>query len=89
MDTCSVWGDTVSQTNVLSFARINVVYLPELGVNPRPVSYAYADTHTHMHTHARTHAHTHTHTHTFNPNSAQLLDVKSWFKIKFMKVLYF
>ena len=31
MDTCSVRGDTVSQTNVLSFARINVVYLPELG----------------------------------------------------------
>ena len=31
MDTCSVRGDTVSQTNVLSFARINVIYLPELG----------------------------------------------------------
>ena len=31
MDTWSVRGDTVSQTNVLSFARINVVYLPELG----------------------------------------------------------
>ena len=31
MDTCSVRGDPVSQTNVLSFARINVVYLPELG----------------------------------------------------------
>ena len=31
MDTCSVRGDTVSQTNVLSFARIKVVYLPELG----------------------------------------------------------
>ena len=29
MDTCSVRGDTVSQTNVLSFARINVIYLPE------------------------------------------------------------
>ena len=42
MDTCSVRGDTVSQTNVLSFARINVVYLPELGgqlppLTPRPV----------------------------------------------------
>ena len=31
MDSCSVRGDTVSQTNVLSFARINVIYLPELG----------------------------------------------------------
>ena len=31
MDTCSVRGDTVSQTIVLSFARINVIYLPELG----------------------------------------------------------
>ena len=31
MDTCSVRGDTVSQTNVLSFARINVIYLLELG----------------------------------------------------------
>ena len=42
MDTCSVRGDTVSQTNVLSFARINVEYLPELGgqlppPTPRPV----------------------------------------------------
>ena len=42
MDTCSVRGDTVSQTNVLSFARINVVYLPGLGgqlppLTPRPV----------------------------------------------------
>ncbi len=42
MDTCSVRGDTVSQTNVLSFARINVMYLPELGgqlppLTPRPV----------------------------------------------------
>ena len=46
MDTCSVRGDTVSQTNVLSFARINVVYLPELGgqLPPPPwppVPYAY------------------------------------------------
>ena len=45
MDTCSVRGDTVSQTNVLSFARINVIYLPELGgqLPPplTPVSYAY------------------------------------------------
>ena len=31
MDTCSVRGETVSQTIVLSFARINVIYLPELG----------------------------------------------------------
>ena len=42
MDTCCVRGDTVSQTNVLSFARINVIYLPELGgqlppLTPRPV----------------------------------------------------
>ena len=39
MDTCSVRGDTVSQTNVLYFARINVVYLPELGgqLTPRLV----------------------------------------------------
>ena len=42
MDTCSVRGDTVSQTNVLSFARINVIYPPELGgllppLTPRPV----------------------------------------------------
>ena len=28
MDTCSVRGDTVSQTNVLSFARICVVFCP-------------------------------------------------------------
>ena len=28
---CSERGDTVGQTNVLSFARIIVVYLPELG----------------------------------------------------------
>ena len=31
MDTCSFQGDTVSQTYVLCFARINVIYLPELG----------------------------------------------------------
>ena len=45
MDTCSVRGDTVSQTNVLSFARINVIYLPpNWGVNCPPwppVPYAY------------------------------------------------
>ena len=51
MDTCSVRGDTVSQTNVLSFARINVVYLPELGgqLPPlTPVPYAYVHLVWHM-----------------------------------------
>ena len=38
MDTCSVRGDTVSQTNVLSFARINVIYLPELGGQLPPLT---------------------------------------------------
>ena len=36
MDTCSVRGDTVSQTIVFSFARINVIYLPELGGSTAP-----------------------------------------------------
>ncbi len=38
MDTCSVLGDTVSQTIVLSFARINVIYLPELGGQLPPLT---------------------------------------------------
>ena len=44
MDRLFLSGDTVSQTNVLSFARINVVYLPELGgqlLPWPPVSYGY------------------------------------------------
>ena len=38
MDTCSVWCDTVSQTNVLSFARITVIHLPELGGQLTPLT---------------------------------------------------
>ena len=50
--TCSVRGDTVSQTNVLSLARINVIYLPELGgqlppLNPRPVRLCWQSCHDH------------------------------------------
>ena len=53
MDTCSVRGDTVSQTNVLSFARINVMYLPELGgqLTPRPVRLCAQEINTDVTTH--------------------------------------